>query len=140
MVEYNSDQMDAVFQALSDTTRRRMLLALTAGERTISELADPFAMSLAAVSKHVRVLESAGIVRREVRGRTHICRLDPGPLANAHAWLSFYERFWNDRIDQLERLLRAEDAARAKPPEKPPEKPAEKSKRSQQSKEEKSDE
>jgi len=62
------------------------------------------------------VLESAGLIRREVRGRTHLCRLDPGPLASAHEWLSFYERFWSSRLDVLEQLLRAEDASKSKKP------------------------
>jgi DNA-binding transcriptional ArsR family regulator len=108
--------MNSVFHALGDATRRTMLRDLVSGERTVSELAAPYAMSLAAASKHIRVLEHAGLIRREVRGRTHICRLDPGPLASAHEWLSFYERFWTSRLDELERLLRSEDAAKAKIP------------------------
>lgn len=87
-----------------------MLRDLAAGERSIGQLAEPFAMSLAAASKHVKALESAGLIRREVRGRTHLCRLDPVPLAEAHAWLAQYERFWTSRLDALERLLREEDA------------------------------
>ena len=114
MVELQTPQMNSVFHALGDATRRKMLRDLAARERTVSELAVPFAMSLAAASKHIRVLEHAGLIRREVRGRTHICRLDPGPLASAHEWLSFYERFWTSRLDELERLLRSEDAAKAK--------------------------
>lgn len=102
--------MDAVFHALGDATRRSMLRDLADGERTVGQLAAPFAMSLAAASKHVRTLERAGLVRREVRGRTHVCRLDPGPLAEAHAWLAFYAQFWTGRLDVLDRLLRAEDA------------------------------
>jgi DNA-binding transcriptional ArsR family regulator len=113
MVEFQASQMNSVFHALGDATRRRMLRELTSGERTVSELASPFAMSLAAASKHIRVLEGAGMIRREVRGRTHLCRLDPGPLASAHEWLSFYERFWNSRLDMLEQLLR-EDVAKSK--------------------------
>ena len=70
-------------------------------------------MSLAAASKHIKALENAGLICREVHGRTHLCRLDPGPLANAHRWLSFYEGFWTDRLDVLERLLRAEDARKS---------------------------
>jgi len=93
-----------------------MLRDLTGGERTVSQLAQPFAISLAAASKHIKVLESAGMIRREVRGRTHLCRLDPGPLASAHEWLSFYERFWTSRLDVLEQLLRAEDASKSKKP------------------------
>ncbi len=85
----------------------------------MGQLAHPFAMSLAAASKHVKALESAGLIRREVRGRTHFCRLDPGPLASAHRWLSFYERFWSERLDVLEQLLREEDARQSPTP--PPE-------------------
>ena len=105
--------MNSVFHALGDATRRRMLRELTSGERTVSELASPFAMSLAAASKHIRVLEGAGLIRREVRGRTHLCRLDPAPLVSAHEWLGFCERFWNSRLDLLEQLLR-EDVAKSK--------------------------
>lgn len=87
-----------------------MLRALSDTELTVGQLAAPFAMSLAAASKHIKVLEHAGLIRREIRGRTHVCRLDPGPLVDAHAWLAFYERFWTARLDGLERLLRAESA------------------------------
>jgi DNA-binding transcriptional ArsR family regulator len=111
MVELLAPQLDSVFHALGDPTRRRMLRQLADGERTVSQLAEPFSISLAAASKHIKALESAGLIRREVRGRTHLCRLDPGPLAGAHEWLSFYQRFWTDRLDQLERLLREEAAS-----------------------------
>jgi DNA-binding transcriptional ArsR family regulator len=87
-----------------------MIAALAAGERTVGELARPFAISLAAASKHIKALEKAGLIRREVRGRVHHCRLDPGPLASAHRWLSTYEAFWTARLDVLDRLLREEDA------------------------------
>jgi DNA-binding transcriptional ArsR family regulator len=110
MVELQPRQLDSVFHALGDTTRRRMLHELAGGERTVSQLAQPFAISLAAASKHIKALENAGLIRREVRGRTHHCRLEPGPLASAREWLSFYERFWTSRLDVLEQLLRAEDA------------------------------
>src|SRR5918995_2732350 len=110
MVELQAPQLDTIFHALGDATRRQMLHELADGERTVGELAKPFAISLAAASKHIKALETAGLIRREVRGRTHYCRLDPGPLASAHQWLSFYERFWTDRLDLLERLLREEDA------------------------------
>jgi DNA-binding transcriptional ArsR family regulator len=108
MVEYNTPQLDTVFHALGDATRRRMLLELADGERTVGQLAGPHAMSLAAASKHVKALESAGLIQREVRGRTHYCRLAPAPLAAAHEWLGFYERFWTQRLDVLERLLTKE--------------------------------
>ena len=106
--------MDSVFHALGDATRRQMLRDLADGERTVGELARPFEMSLAAASKHIKVLEGAGLVRREVKGRTHVCHLDPGPLASAHEWLGFYERFWNSRLDLLEQLLRDEDVVKSK--------------------------
>lgn len=106
MVELNAPQMDAVFHALGDATRRQMLRTLAREEQTVGQLAQPFAISLAAASKHIKALENAGLIRREVRGRTHLCRLDPGPLAGAHQWLSFYQNFWNQRLDRLEQLLR----------------------------------
>ena len=109
MVEHHAPRLDSVFHALGDATRRRMLRELAAGERTVGQLAEPFAISLAAASKHIKALEKAGLIRREVRGRTHFCRLDPGPLATAHQWLSVYERFWTDRLAVLEQLLRQAD-------------------------------
>lgn len=111
MVELlESPRLDAVFHALGDATRRRMLRELTEGARTVSQLAEPFEMSLAAASKHIKALEGAGLIRREVRGRTHVCHLEAGPLASANAWLAVYERFWNSRLDTLEQLLREADA------------------------------
>src|SRR5271154_4355695 len=116
MVELEAPELTPIFHALGDATRRRMLRELAGGERTVGQLAQPFAISLAAASKHIKALEGAGLIRREVRGRTHICRLDPGPLASAHEWLSFYERFWTGRLDLLERLLREEDARQSPTP------------------------
>jgi DNA-binding transcriptional ArsR family regulator len=113
MVELEAPALTAVFHALGDATRRRMLRELAGGERTVGQLAQPFDMSLAAASKHIKVLEGAGLIRREVRGRTHFCRLDPGPLADAHEWLSFYERFWTLRLNVLDQLLREEDELRS---------------------------
>lgn len=98
-------QLDAIFHALADGTRRDMLRRLATGERTISELVEPFDMSFAAASKHVRVLEQAGLVRRSIRGRTHHCRLRPKPLASAQAWLNFYQRFWTARLDALKDMF-----------------------------------
>ena len=105
MVELETPQLDAVFHALGDATRRQMLRRLAGGEQTVGQLAEPFAISLAAASKHIKALESAGLIQREVRGRTHLCRLEPGPLASANQWLSFYEHFWAGRLDVLGRLL-----------------------------------
>src|SRR5262245_34508616 len=113
MVELQTARLNGVFHALGDATRRRMLRDLASGERTVGELAEPFAISLAAASKHIKALENAGLIRREVRGRTHLCRLEPGPLESAHEWLGFYERFWNARLDVLEQLLREEDQRKA---------------------------
>ena len=116
MVELQAAELTHIFHALSNSTRRRMLLELASGERTVGQLAQPFAMSLAAASKHIKVLESAGLIQREVRGRSHMCRLDPGPLESAHEWLNFYERFWTARLDVLDRLLREEDEQKSATP------------------------
>lgn len=112
MVELIPPQLDTVFHALGDATRRQMLRDLADGERTVGQLARPFDMSLAAASKHVKALEGAGLLRREIRGRTHYCLLDSGPLSRAFDWLSYYERFWTTRLDDLDQLLREEAAAK----------------------------
>ncbi|CCF20137.1 Transcriptional regulator, ArsR family [Pseudorhizobium banfieldiae] len=119
MVELLDTRIDSVFHALSDATRRSMLRELSSGARSVGQLAEPHDMSLAAASKHIKVLEGAGLIRREINGRTHICRLEPGPLATAHEWLAFYERFWSDRLDILEGLLRTQDANASKAPAPP---------------------
>jgi DNA-binding transcriptional ArsR family regulator len=111
MVELRSARLDAVFHALADPTRRAMLRGLARREQSVSELAAPFRMSLAAASKHVRTLERAGLVRRRVLGRTHLCRLDAEPLGKADQWLRFYERFWSARLDALERELKGDENA-----------------------------
>jgi DNA-binding transcriptional ArsR family regulator len=111
MVEHQTLALDRVFHALADSTRRSMLRALAGGERSIGALAAPHAMSLTAASKHVRVLEHAGLVRRRVQGRSHLCRIEASPLAEAEAWLRFYEGFWSERLDTLEAVLRDQDQA-----------------------------
>lgn len=88
--------------AISDPTRRAILDRLTRGPARVTDVAEPFAMSLAAVSKHVRMLERAGLVRRARRGREHTLTLDPRPLRHVVKWTSRYERFWNERLDRLE--------------------------------------
>lgn len=113
MVEQNSEQLDNVFRALADPTRRAMLRRLAAGEQRVSQLAEPFDMSLAAASKHIKVLESAGLIQRTVSGRTHVCRLEADAMREAADWLDYYERFWTKRLDTLERLL-AEPATKPK--------------------------
>ena len=105
-----SQLLDTVFHALAHDARRSMLGRLVERELTVGELAEPLAMSLPAASKHVRVLEQAGLVQRAVMGRRHVCRLDPRPLAGADQWLRFYERYWNEQLDALD-LLFADDNA-----------------------------
>lgn len=111
-------QLDHVFHALSDATRRAMIAALAKRPRSVGELAEPHQMSLAAASKHVKVLENAGILRREVRGRVHVCHLAPRPLAQATDYLSHYARFWPQRLDALSALLDAPEAGAGPTPTK----------------------
>src|SRR5829696_1952870 len=105
-----SQQLDTVFHALAHDARRSMLGRLAERELTVGELAEPLAMSLPAASKHVRVLERAGLVQRAIMGRQHVCRLDPRPLAGADAWLRFYERYWNEQLDALDRIFDGDSA------------------------------
>jgi DNA-binding transcriptional ArsR family regulator len=105
MVEYHPAALDRVFSAVSDATRRAILETLTSKPATITEIATPFSVSLNAVSKHVMVLERAGLIRREIRGREHLCWLEPQPLREATAWLDHYRQFWNVRLDALEKYV-----------------------------------
>ena len=100
-------RLDTTFQALADPTRRGMLATLALGEKSIGELAGPFAMSFAGASKHVKVLENAGLLSRRKVGRTHLCRLNATPLAEAEGWLKQWEKFWTDRLDRLEAAINA---------------------------------
>ena len=103
MVEYQQPaKLDQVFSALADPTRRAILQALAQHPATINEIARPFSVSLNAVSKHVMVLERAGLVRREIKGREHHCWMNPRPLHEANAWLEHYRQFWEQRLDALE--------------------------------------
>jgi DNA-binding transcriptional ArsR family regulator len=113
--------MNDVFHALSDETRRAMLRELAKGERTIGELSAPFPMTLAAASKHIRTLEKAGLLRREIRWRTHVCHLEAAPLKQAIDELVHYERFWTSRLDILDHLLREEDSLASRPSPPPSE-------------------
>jgi DNA-binding transcriptional ArsR family regulator len=99
------NQLDQTFAALSDATRRAIVARLAEGDAPLSALADPFDMSLTAVSKHVRVLSNAGLVAIEKRGRTRHCRLQAAPMKDATEWLAFYRRFWEDQFDALARHL-----------------------------------
>jgi DNA-binding transcriptional ArsR family regulator len=110
MVNYPAALLDATFAALSDATRRGILASLAhQGEVSVSALAAPYAMSLPAVSKHLRVLERAGLVSRQKNGRVQRCRLRPEPMKNAAAWLEHYRKFWEAQLNSLARYL--EDSA-----------------------------
>jgi DNA-binding transcriptional ArsR family regulator len=110
MVEYKEATLDQTYAALADQTRRTILLRLLQQEARVTELAEPFAMSLNAVSKHLQVLERAGLVRREVRGREHYLSADPEPLQHATEWLNTYQQFWEQRLVRLETFLRQKKA------------------------------
>lgn len=97
--------MDAVFRALASGPRRLMLRRLTEQDLTVSQLAEPLDMTLAAASKHVKALERVGLVEQTVIGRDHICRLEAGPMGAAAEWLQFYESHWNKSLDALEALV-----------------------------------
>jgi DNA-binding transcriptional ArsR family regulator len=103
------DSFDDIFHALSHGARRGMLDRLAAGDLTVGQLAEPYEMSLAAASKHIKVLERAGLVRRTVNGRTHVCRLEPSPLVSANGWLRNYEIYWNERLAALDALLATDE-------------------------------
>ena len=103
-----SSDLDQTLAALADPTRRAILERLTRGEARVTELAEPFSMSLNAVSKHIRTLERARLVRRRRRGREHVLSLEPRPLGDAAAWIEGQRDFWNARLDALEALLDAE--------------------------------
>ena len=105
MVKYQSDPLSEIFGALADPTRRAILARLALGETSVGELAEPFEMSLPAVSKHLGVLETAGLVQREKQGRVRRCQLDGRPLEAAATWIEHYRRFWEARLDSLARYL-----------------------------------
>jgi DNA-binding transcriptional ArsR family regulator len=105
MVKSNAVRLDSIFHALSDSTRRSILRDVSAKEKTVGEVAKPYAMSLAAVSKHLKVLEEAELIARERRGNFQIVRLNAKSLRPAEEWLAFYEKFWSEKIDSLQRYL-----------------------------------
>ncbi len=100
MVQY-TDNLDTVFSALGDPTRRAIMARLADGETSVSDLAAPHEMSLTAVNKHVRVLEGAGLLTRKKEGRVMWCRLEPEPLKGAAEWIAHYQRYWEERLDAL---------------------------------------
>lgn len=108
MVKSNAVRLDSIFHALSDATRRSILRDISAKEKTVGEIARPYRMSLAAVSKHLKVLESAELVARERRGSFQIVRLNPAPLRPAEEWLAYYQKFWELQLDALQHFLEGE--------------------------------
>lgn len=108
MVKSNAARLDSVFHALSDNTRRSILRDVSRREKTVGELAKPYRISLAAVSKHLKVLESAELIARERRGNFQIVRLNAQNLKAAEEWLSYYENFWNRQLDALQNYLENE--------------------------------
>src|SRR5271166_4391247 len=104
--ELATDQLTNTFAALADPTRRAILARLAAGETSVTELAEPFEMSLPAISKHLKVLERAGLIARGREAQWRPCRLEAGPLKNAAKWLEYYRRFWEQSFDRLDEYLR----------------------------------
>ena len=105
MVNYSSASLDATFSALSDPTRRKILARLARSRSSVTELAKPFKISLPAISKHLRVLENAGLLARETQGRVHVCRLVAEPIKEAAEWTARYRSFWEGRLDNLANYL-----------------------------------
>jgi len=108
MVEHNFEILDVTFAALADPTRRAIIERLSDGEQTVSNLAAPFDMSLAAVSKHIHLLTRANLVSQRKEGRVRHCRLEPQTLQAAAGWLDHYRQFWNDKFSALEKFLEEE--------------------------------
>ena len=101
MVKYSNSELDAVFHVLSDATRGGILEQLVDGECSVSKLAVPYNISLPAISKHLKVIEKAGLLSREKDGRVRRCRLDAGPMKDASDWISQYRRYWEQQLDSL---------------------------------------
>ncbi len=119
MINYmvnNAIDLNAIFSALADPTRREILTALRAGRQAVSDLASRFSMSAPAVSKHLRVLENAGLLSRRKEGRTHWISLDAEPLAEANEWIERYREFWESNFDALERFLEETDNSQSTEP------------------------
>src|SRR2546430_17722111 len=114
MVKYQSSTLNRTFAALADPTRRRILAHLARGDKCVTHLAKPHAMSLPAVSKHLRVLEKAGLLRRRRHGRVHEMRLDAKPLRQAAQWVEEYRKFWEGSLDRLTAYLQKTNAPAAK--------------------------
>ena len=114
-----TDRLSATFAALADPTRRAIIARLALGETSVSELAEPFEMSLPAVSKHLKVLERAGLITRSREAQWRPCRIEPAALKDVDDWLDRYRRFWDERLDRLDdylQVLQAQEAPTKKPP------------------------
>ena len=109
MVNYMPTQLDSTFAALADPTRRAIVQRLASGRATVKELASPFAISLPAISKHLKILEKAGFLSRTKDGRTHHCELNTAPLKAANDWLVWHQQYWEQRFDALEEYLHSSD-------------------------------
>ena len=107
MVNYSARRLDATFSSLADPTRRAIVQRLARGTATVKELAAPFQVSLPAISKHLRILEQAGLLKRQKQGRVHHCRLDTDRLAEAGKWIEHYKAFWEQRFDALDTYLQS---------------------------------
>lgn len=109
MVNYNDETLTTVFSALSDPTRRAILTRLSSGEHSVSELAEPFDMSLPAISKHLRILQKSGLIQRRKDGRIHYLSLVADPMQTASDWLQNYQQFWESSFDALAQLVESVD-------------------------------
>ena len=109
MVKYQENELDDIFRALADSTRRGILVQLEQGEKTVLELAEPYEMSLPAVSKHLKVLERAKLIRRKVNGRVHKITANPEQIKTAFEWLKYHQDFWMNNFNNLKTLLESED-------------------------------
>lgn len=115
MGEYRNLAMDNLLGAVADSTRRAILARLATGDARVTEVAADFPISLNSVSKHVRMLERAGLVQRTVRGRDHVLSLNAAPLAEAAAWIAHYQRFWEDRLEALDQFATRKKTSKRKP-------------------------
>jgi DNA-binding transcriptional ArsR family regulator len=104
------NKLDSTFRALADPTRRGMLASLALGDKSVGELGEPFSMSFAGAAKHVKVLESAGLIERRKAGRRQICTLTAEPLREAEDWLKQWENFWSVRLDRLQALVEGKES------------------------------
>ena len=109
MVNYREQRLNHIFSALSDPTRRAMLKRLGNQSMSVADLAEPFDMTKSAITKHLKVLEKAGLLNRSIVGRIHYCSLEPKPLLQATKWMKFYESFWNEKFNALEKFLSEDD-------------------------------